>query len=109
MRDWIRTVLERYGQAVTVRRADGEVSARAFLQPVTARDEQVPDAFSGIGWLDGRLWLYLGREALEPGDAVLWNGMELRARSGRPYCIGAETLYWWASLEREKEAAECES
>nr|WP_326186012.1 hypothetical protein [uncultured Oscillibacter sp.] len=106
MRDWIRTVLERYGQAVTVRRADGETSARAFLQPVTERTEQAAEAFPGIGWLDGRLWLYLGQTEVGTDDLVLWNGMEFRVRSGRPYRVGDETLYWWASLERAKEAAE---
>lgn len=106
MKDWVREVLKRYGQEVTVRLTDGDVAARAFLQPVTERTEQIPGTVSGIGWLDGRLWLYLGQTVLGPMDRVLWNGMEFRVRSSRPYCVGDETLYWWASLELAKEAAE---
>lgn len=106
MRDWIQRVLERYGQTVTVEREGEGVSGRAFLQPVAERGEQVPEDFTGIGWLDGRLWLYLGQTEVGAGDLILWNSMEFRVRSSRPYHIGDEPLYWWASLERTKEAAE---
>lgn len=106
MRDWIGAVLERYGQSVTVERGGESVSVRAFLQPVTERNEQVPEDFTGIGWLDGRLWLYLGRMEVEPGDVLIWNGSGYRVRSSRPYYIGAELLYWWAALEQAREAAE---
>lgn len=106
MRDWIRKVLERYGQSVKVQRAGGKLPARAFLQPVTERAEQASEAFPGIGWLDGRLWLYLGQQEVREEDLILWNGMAFRVRSSRPYHIGDEALYWWASLERAKEAAE---
>ena len=37
MMDWIREILERYGQTVTVRMTDGQVPTRAFLQPVTEK------------------------------------------------------------------------
>lgn len=40
MTDWVRQVLERYGQDVTVDTADGERTVRAFLQPMTERDER---------------------------------------------------------------------
>jgi hypothetical protein len=106
MTDWFQDVLTRHGQAVTVRTADGDVSTSAFLQPVTERDEQVPDEVTGIGMIDGRLWLYLGQTAVGPRDIVLWNGMEFRVRSSRPYYIGEQLVYWWASLEQAREAAE---
>lgn len=106
MRDWIQTVLERYGQTVAVERDGGTVSGRAFLQPVTERNEQALDDFTGIGRLDRRLWLYLGRMAVEPEDVLVWNGSRFRVRSSRPYCVGEELLYWWAALEQAKEAAE---
>ena len=105
MTDWFREILSRYGQEVTVRTADGEVPARAFLQPVTAKEEQVPDAVTGIGWIDGRLWLYLGKMLVGLLDRVLWNGTTFRVRSSRPYYIGETLTYWWASLEAEREAA----
>jgi hypothetical protein len=106
MTDWFRDVLTRHGQAVTVRTEDGDVSASAFLQPVTERDEQLPDEVTGIGMIDGRLWLYLGQAEVGPQDRVLWNGMEFRVRSSRPYYIGEQLVYWWASLEQAREAAE---
>lgn len=106
MRDWVREVLGRYGQAVTVETGGGLVSARAFLQPVTERGEKVPDAVTGIGWIDGRLWLYLGQTPVGTRDRVVWKGTAFRVRSGRPYYIGDKEAYWWASLEQEKEAAE---
>lgn len=106
MKDWIGSVLARYGQTVVVKRKEEMVSGRAFLQPVTEWGEQVPDGFTGIGWLDGRLWLYLGQMEIAPEDALFWNGMEFRVRSSRPYFIGETPLYWWAALEQAKEAAE---
>ena len=42
----------------------------------------------------------------EPGDRVAWGGFRFRVRSSRPWYLGTELVYWWASLEREREAAE---
>ena len=106
MTAWVREILERYGQTVTLETAEGETGARAFLQPVQERQEQLPTAATELGWVDGRLWLYLGQEPLAPGDTVHWNGMALRVRSSRPYYIGDALNHWWASLERRWEAAE---
>ena len=103
MKDQIREILDRHGQKVTLRTAEGETQARAFLQPVTERKEQVPDGMTSIGWLDGRRWLYLGQTEVCPGDGLTWNGMVFRVASSRPYQIGETLLYWWASLEREAE------
>ena len=100
----IQEILARHGQSVTIRGADGDRAARAFLQPVAERREQETGGMTGIGSLDGRLWLYLGRCAVETGDRILWNGMELRVRSSRPYYAGEKLLYWWAALERAREA-----
>lgn len=106
MTDWIREILNRHGQMVTIRMKDGDAATRAFIQPVTERQEREPDGMSELGMLDGRLWLYLGRNAVNPKDRILWNGMEFRVRSSRPYYAGETMLYWWASLEKAKEAAE---
>ena len=100
----IQTILNRHGQLATIRRADGDTAVRAFLQPVTERREQEVGGMTGLGSVDGRLWLYLGRTAVNPEDRILWNGMELRVRSSRPYYAGEQLLYWWAALERAKEA-----
>ena len=106
MTDWIRDILSRHGQMVTIRMADGDAATRAFIQPVTERREQDPEGQTGLGAIDGRRWLYLGRGAVETSDRILWNGMEFRVRSSRPYYMGETMLYWWASLEQAKEAAE---
>lgn len=106
MTDWIREILRRHGQMVTIRMKDGDMVTRAFLQPVTERQEREPDGMSELGALDGRLWLYLGKNVVNPTDRILWNGMEFQVRSSRPYYAGETMLYWWASLERAKEAAE---
>lgn len=37
MTDWVRQVLERYGQDVTVDTADGERTVPGVLQPMTER------------------------------------------------------------------------
>lgn len=105
MRQMIEEVLRRYGQTVTVHLAGGDTAVRAFLQPVTGRQEQVPSEMTGLGAVDGRLWLYLGQTAVEPGDRMTWNGVTFRVRSSRPWSVGETQLYWWAALERAKEAA----
>ena len=101
MTDWVRQVLERYGQDVTVDTADGERTVRAFLQPMTERDERARSDVTSIGWVDGRLWLYLVQTALE--------ATRFRVRSCRPYYIGHALSHYWAALEQEREAAECGS
>ena len=106
MTDWIQEILTRHGQMVTIRMADGDAATRAFIQPVTERQELMPDEMTGLGSVDGRRWLYLGRSAVDVTNRILWNGMEFRVRSSRPYYVGETLLYWWASLERAKEAAE---
>ena len=109
MTEWVRQVLERYGQTVTVRTGTGAKTVRAFLQPVTAQGEEARQAPTPLGWTDGRLWLYLGQTPLEEGDTLSWQGLELRTRSCRPYYIGERLSHYWASLEPEREAAECGS
>ena len=104
--DWVRRILARYGQAVRIETPAGRITARAFLQPVTERSEKVPGVMTGIGWIDERLWLYLGEAAVNAGDTVTWNGARFRVRSSRPYYMGEALIYWWASLEQEREAAE---
>lgn len=102
MTRWVEEILERFGQEVTVERAGTAENVRAFLQPITQRDEAVPET-AAIGWLDGRLWLYLGRTAVEAGDLVCWNGQRFRVRSGRPHYIGDTLCHWRAVLERARE------
>lgn len=105
MTDWVRQVLDRYGQEVTLHHDQAERTIRAFLQPVTEKGEQVPDTATALGWIDGRQWLYLGQEPLEPGDVLVWKELGFRVRSCRPYYIGTELSHYWAALEKKREAA----
>ena len=102
MTGWVEEILRRYGQTVTLVRGEDRVQAKAFLQPLRERDEAVPET-ADIGWLDGRRWLYLGREALETGDRVLWKGEGFRVRSGRAHYVGNTLCHWRAVLERARE------
>lgn len=103
MTRWVDRILRRYGQEATVERDGATEAVRAFLQAVRERDESVPET-TAVGWLDGRLWLYLGKAAVRAGDTVLWNGRRFRVRSGRPHYIGTELSHWRAVLERAREA-----
>lgn len=102
MTRWVEALLSWYGQEIAVERERGTETVRAFLQPIRERDESVPET-TATGWLDGRLWLYLGRTAVEAGDTVLWRGRRFRVRSGRPHYIGERLCHWRAVLERARE------
>ena len=99
----VEDILRRYGQEVILVRRGEEAVVRAFLQPIRQREELEPETAAPIGWLDGRLWLYLGREAAEAGDEVLWSGWRFRVRSGRPHYIGDRLCHRRAVLERARE------
>ena len=102
MTRWVEALLSRYGQEIAVERERGTETVRAFLQPIRERDESVPET-TAAGWLDGRLWLYPGRTAVEAGDTVVWRGRRFRVRSGRPHYIGERLCHWRAVLERARE------
>jgi len=104
MKKQLQEILRRFGQQVILRPDRDALTVRAFLQPVIRRDEQMPETMMELGSIDGRLWLYLGTEEAADGDILDWNGLEFRVRSSRPWYVGDELLYWWASLERAKEA-----
>lgn len=104
--DRMAEALRRYGQTVVLSRKGEETETRAFLQPWPERGEQIPQNPTSLGWVDRRLWLYLGREALAPGDQAQWNGLRLRVRSSRPYAVGDSPHHWWAVLEAAREEAE---
>lgn len=98
-------ILEWYGQSVTLKNTDGEQEIRAFLQPEKARTETVPGEQTPIGWVDERLWSYIGLAAVEPGDIIRQGNTAYRVRSSRAYWLGDQVHHWWALLETEREAA----
>lgn len=101
----MQELLRRYGQSATLKNPAGEKMIRAFLQPEKAREEGVPGTVTPIGWVDDRLWSYIGLEAVEPGDVIVQGGVSYRVRSSRAYWLGDAVHHWWALLEREREAA----
>lgn len=106
MRAWSRTLLRRYAQQMVLRTEEGEEALWGFLQPIRQRSETLPSAQTSLGRTDRRLWRYWGERELPFDALVVWESKTLRVCTGRPYCLGSLTL-WWATLELEKEAAEC--
>lgn len=98
----IDRILRKYGQAVNVN--GGET--RAFFQAAREREKAAPFEVSSLGTVDDRRWTYLGRTELKPGDHVEFQGQAYAVRSCENICLGDETVYWWASLTAEREAAE---
>ena len=70
----MQELLRRYGQSATLKNPAGEKTIRVFLQPEKAREEGVPGTITPIGWVDDRLWSYIGLEAVEPGDVIVLCG-----------------------------------
>lgn len=99
-------ILTQYGQTVTLKNKDGVRTIQGFMQPDTSREENVPGEQTAIGWMDTRLWRYIGREEVQPGDILVWRETAYRVRSSRAYCLGDTVHHWGASLEREREAAQ---
>lgn len=106
MRECIGEILAQYGQTITLQMPEGDVVTRAFLQPLREKQEQPIGCMTELGWVDQRLWMYLGQADVVPGDRMIWNETVFRVRSSRPYQIGDTQLYCWAVLEQDKEAAE---
>ena len=90
MTAWVCGILRRYGQAAVLETPEGETAVQA----------------TEIGWVDQRLWIYLGREKIGPGDTVRWKDLAFQVRSSRPCYIGQTLSHWWAVLERRWETVE---
>lgn len=99
-------LLTRYGQTVTLRSSGGTQTVRAFIRPEVSRGEAVPGVQTAIGWVDDRLWRYIGTAEVQPGDVIVWKETAYRVRSSRAYALGDAVHHWQASLEREREAAQ---
>lgn len=110
MRARLERLIARYGQDVslTPRHGGESAPAKAFLQPILKRREQPPAVFTPLGAASGQRWLYIGggSHAVRPGDRAACGGLRLLVQEARPVYWENETLYYWAILRREKEAAE---
>lgn len=109
MRARLERILERYGQAVTLRRRDGGEPAetRAFLRPIL-KSRETPPAATPLGAVCGQRWLYIGEAnaPLAPGDQVWQDGERFTAEEVQAVRWRDEILYRRAILRRGKEAAE---
>ena len=100
----VRRLLERYGQTVTVRQGETEVTAKALLQPVTdRRDEQhLPGE---LGLRRGDWYRYFGQAHVPltagPGRQVIWAGQGFRVRSAHPVYVGEQLSHWEGLLTPE--------
>ena len=106
MTAWVCGILRRYGQAAVLETPEGETAVQAFLQPAREPRGRALGAATEIGWVDQRLWIYLGREKIGPGDTVRWKDLAFQVRSSRPCYIGQTLSHWWAVLERRWETVE---
>jgi len=94
-------ILRKYGQMVKVN--GGE--ERAFFQPAREGEKAAPFEVSSLGTVDDRRWTFLGRTELKLGDRVEFQGQAYTVRSCESIRLGDETVYWWASLTAQREAA----
>lgn len=100
--EWVREILNRWGEQVTICRDGEEYSVRAFVQPAGEDRGKMPETFTAAGWVDGRLWVFLGLDEARSGDVVRWRDLSFRVRSGRGYYAGGVLGCWQAVLERER-------
>ena len=101
------TLLDKYGQSVTLCRRKGEMETiRAFLQPVTERREtwrQTEPSPMGTVRKDRFLCLTgvdMPLEHLEDGY-LEWRGLRLKVSAAQPIYIGDTISHWWAILTVE--------
>lgn len=102
MTETLDRIMEQYGQRVRL----GETEVRAFFQPVTDKSAAAPFTVTSLGMVDGRKWIYLGRTAVQAGDAVVFQGEAYTVDNCRELWLGDEPAYCWAALTKERETAE---
>lgn len=94
-----KDLLERYGQKVTLMGAEGEVSVRAFFQPVKEKKDGEAATAIGIRPLGKHLYLGPADVAVEEGEEVRWNGASFRFHRVRCVPVGDKIAYRWGLCE----------
>ena len=94
-----KSLLERYGQKVTVYRAGLATEVRAFFQPVNERASG--ETITALGVAPTGKYRYLGPVELDPEEVeeLAWNGRVFRLLRVRAVPAGEEIAYRWALAE----------
>ena len=109
MRRCFSALLARWGQTVC-RELPGQEAQRwkAFVQPVPGRQGEDERAFTPLGSVDGRQWLYVGPAEipLERGETLAQGDVTFQVGESVTVYAGEEPLYHRAVLHRQKEAVD---
>ena len=95
-----QTMLEAYGQQVTLKRGNGEKELRAFFQPVREKSPGQEPTPLGVAPAGKRLYLGPAQEDLEGVEELIWEGRAVRLLRRREVPVGEETFYQWALFEQ---------
>ena len=106
MRRCFSALLARWGQTVC-RELPGQEAQRwkAFVQPVPGRQGEDERAFTPLGSVDERRWVYIGTMEVARYDTLEGCGGAFLVKEATPVYLGDEILYWHAMLWRAKEVA----
>lgn len=99
------SILDRFGQDITLRRGEEAVSLRALIQPVLERGkyQEVPSPL-GLGRQDQFRYMGPAGQPLDLDTLVEWKGRDYRVRSA--HLVGEGVCpHWWAMLCPGEEAA----
>ncbi len=106
MTEKFEKILRRYGETASLITGSGGKEILAFIQPVTDEGKEAPYQVTSLGTVDNRKWIYLGMEAVEPGNGLHCAAGNFTVTNSAAIYAGREFSHWWAALEAEKEAAE---
>lgn len=100
-----QTMLEQYGQKVTLRGEKEDREVRAFFQSV--REKKPGESPSPLGVGPEGLYLYLGPagESLEDVTGISWDGRDFEILRQRTVLVGDEVFYRWALCWERDEVA----
>lgn len=91
-------ILTRFGQDVTLRGAEGDISVKALVQPCLdrGRDQEVPGPL-GLGRQDRFRYMGPAENPLDLDTLVEWKGRAYRVQSAHLMGKGV-CPHWWAML-----------